>query len=194
MSSELFAPLPNKKYDIIYADPPWRFDIAGQINENWNTIDNKLASNNIYDTLTINDIKKLQVENIAKKDCLLFLWTTGAHLKEAIELGEAWGFKYSTIGFVWHKQWAHFGNYTMPDTEIVLIFKKGKIPQPFTARNIRQFLSEKRTKHSAKPIEIRHRIEKMFAKASRIELFARPPELLGAKQEVKGWDLWGNEV
>ena len=52
--------------------------------------------------------------------------------------------------------------------------------------NIKQFLSEYVDKHSKKPEEIRNRIDKMFSKQSRIELFAR--------QQVEGWDCWGNEV
>lgn len=66
-----------------------------------------------------------------------------------------------------------------------LVFKKGKIPKK-QANNIKQFLSKKVEKHSKKPDEIRERIDAMFNKCSRIELFAR--------QTVDGWDCWGNEV
>jgi len=78
------------------------------------------------------------------------------------------------------------GSYTMSECEICLIGKKGKIPQPRGARNIRQFLSEKKTRHSAKPVEIRNRIEQMFPTQDKIELFAR--------NKTDGWDVWGNEV
>ena len=70
--------------------------------------------------------------------------------------------------------------------EIPLVSIKGKIPQPRGSRKERQFLSELRTKHSKKPDEIRKRIERMFPKQTKIELFAR--------QRYDGWDAWGNEV
>ena len=74
----------------------------------------------------------------------------------------------------------------MSQCEICLVGKKGKIPSPRGARNIRQFLSERRSKHSKKPDEIRDRITAMFPEQSKIELFAR--------QYADGWDCWGNEV
>jgi N6-adenosine-specific RNA methylase IME4 len=67
-----------------------------------------------------------------------------------------------------------------------VVAKKGKIPTPRGARNVRQFLSELRGKHSAKPAEIRNRIEKMFPTQNKVELFAR--------SKSKGWEVWGNEV
>jgi N6-adenosine-specific RNA methylase IME4 len=74
----------------------------------------------------------------------------------------------------------------MSECEICLIGKKGNIPSPRGARNIRQFLSEQKTKHSSKPQEIRKRIEMMFPEQNKVELFAR--------QKIEGWDVWGNEV
>ena len=80
----------------------------------------------------------------------------------------SWGFKYSTVGFVWHKQKALLGSYTMSECELCIIGKKGKIPQPRGARNIRQFLSEKISKHSKKPEDVRNRIVSMFPKQNKI--------------------------
>ena len=74
----------------------------------------------------------------------------------------------------------------MSQCEMCLIFKRGNIPQPRGARNVRQFLSCKRGGHSEKPWLIRDRITEMFPTQSRIELFAR--------QSFPGWDAWGNEV
>ena len=76
-------------------------------------------------------------------------------LDDGIELMKKWGFKYSTIAFIWHKQRANPGHYTMSECEICLVGRRGKIPTPRGARNVRQFLSEMRGKHSAKPTEIR---------------------------------------
>ena len=134
------------------------------------------------------DLCELPVADLLEDDALLFMWTTSTHLPDAMEIAPAWGFEsYSTIGFVWDKQYSTVGFYNLPQTEIVLIFKHGRIPRPRGARNVRQFLSEPRTKHSRKPDEIRRRIEEMFPEQNKLELFHRgePPF---------GWTAWGNEV
>lgn len=88
---DIFSPV--KKYDVIYADPPWRYQ------------DKKCngACALHYDTMKIQDIKDLPVKELAAKDCVIFMWITYPMLKEGIELMEAWGFKYKTIGFQWIK-------------------------------------------------------------------------------------------
>ena len=84
----------NKKYDIIYADPPWRYDRKQA----------KGAAENHYTTMKVEDICKLDVEGMAKKDCVLFLWATFPMLQEAMQVIEAWGFRYKSVAFVWLKQ------------------------------------------------------------------------------------------
>lgn len=173
----------NMKYQIIYADPAWQYKtkeclaktsiLNGDINTH-------------YQTMTLEQLKNLNVKSISEKDSMLFLWVVSPMLKEGIEVMEAWGFKYATIAFIWHKQRANPGHYTMSECEICLVGKKGKIPNPRGSRNERQFLSELRTKHSKKPDEIRNRISKMFPEQTKIELFAR--------QRYEGWSAWGNEV
>jgi len=174
--------LPNKKYNIIYSDPAWNYKGHKQHN---NKESNKSVENH-YTTTTLKDMKNININSISDDDCLLFMWSSSPHLNQAIELGEAWGFKYITIGFVWDKQKVNPSYYTMSQVEICLIFKKGKIPQPRGTRNTRQFLSEMRGKHSKKPDEIRNRITEMFPSQSKIELFAR--------DKYEGWDFWGNEI
>ena len=139
-----------------------------------------------YNAMPIKEMEKLKVDSIAEDNCLLFLWITSPFLKIGIDLIGIWGFEYSTIGFVWNKEKTNPGSYTLSECEICIIGKKGKIPTPRGARNVRQFLSEKRTQHSAKPSEIRDRIGQMFPTQNKVELFAR--------QQVEGWDVWGNEV
>ena len=114
------------------------------------------------------------------------MWATSPHLDQAIELGKAWGFKWATVAFVWDKQRSNPGFYTLSECELCLVFKKGRIPQPRGLRNIRQLVSVKRTNHSAKPEEVRGKIELMFPKQKKIELFART--------RIKGWDAWGLEI
>lgn len=180
----MFENLPGGKFDIIYADPPWLY----QENSKGEPVAMSVAKpiKDHYPTLSLEELSDLDVASIASDDCLLFMWTTGPKLDTAMELGPAWGFKYVTLGFVWDKIKVNPGYYTMSQCEICLIFKRGRIPQPRGQRNIRQMLSEKRTAHSAKPNEIRKRIEAMFPNQKKLELFAR--------EKSEGWTVWGNEI
>ena len=136
--------------------------------------------------MTIEDLKGLPVKEISDCNCLLFMWIVSPMLPEAVELMTSWGFEYATIAFVWYKQKTNPGHYTMSECEICIVGKKGKIPEPRGERNIRQFLSKERGKHSKKPADIRYRITQMFPTQKKIELFSR--------EKIEGWDCWGNEV
>ena len=171
-------------YQIIYADPPW--DYKGQKQHNGKGGKDTGGAVSHYSTMKLPDLKKLNIASICDDDCLLFMWTTSPHLDQAIDLIRAWGFSYATIAFVWDKVAVNPGFYTMSQCEICLVAKRGKIPKPRGARNIRQFLSIKRQRHSAKPDTVRKRIEAMFPDQRKIELFAR--------ESSEGWDCWGNEV
>lgn len=178
----------NKKYNIIYADPPWSYK-QKQINFQHYDRGKKYINsvNEHYNTMSNNELIEMKevINNISEKDCLLFMWATSPNLDVALDLGKKWGFEFKTVAFVWDKQRTNYGFYTLSQCELCLVFKKGKIPKK-QANNIKQFLSKKVEKHSKKPDEIRERIDAMFNKCSRIELFAR--------QTVEGWDCWGNEV
>ena len=181
-------PLPNKKYNIIYADPPWSFkdtfyQNGGRARRN---------INEQYPTMSIKDIGNLPVKNIADKDCILFLWTTDSHLPDSLKVIHSWGFKYKTIGFTWVKQYKsgsycyNFSSYTLKSTEICLIGLKGKLKNIKKKHNIKNLVFAERTTHSKKPLEIRERIVQFCGDLPRIELFAR--------QKADDWDAWGNEV
>lgn len=172
-----------KKYEIIYADPAWQYKTKESLAKT-SILNGEL--NTHYKTMTIAELGELPLGSISDKNSMLFMWVVSPMLPDGIELMKKWGFKYSTIAFIWHKQRTNPGHYTMSECEICLVGKRGTIPTPRGARNVRQFLSEMRGKHSAKPNEIRTRIETMFPTQNKIELFAR--------QESKGWDVWGNEV
>jgi N6-adenosine-specific RNA methylase IME4 len=173
----------TKTYDIIYADPPWQF--RGYTQKGDKSPYNSSADS-YYPTMSLDLLKRFDVPSIAKKDSLLFLWATSPHLPEAIELMATWKFPFMTVGFVWDKKATNPGYYTLSQCELCLIGKRGRIPQPRGARNVRQFISERRTTHSTKPDEVRHRIEEMFPSQDKVELFAR--------KRSTGWDVWGNEV
>lgn len=189
--AELYPELPRKRFDIIYADPPWHYNGKMQFDRSSTSKEDIDLSNKIfissaafkYPTLKTNELAKLPVQNIAKDDCLLFMWTTNPHLDQAIELGNAWGFDYKTVAFVWDKMVHNPGQYTLSYCELCLLFKRGRIPKPRGARNIRQLIHSPRRKHSEKPPEVSKNIEKMFPTQDRIELFAR--------RHVDGWFAWG---
>ena len=176
------------KYEIIYTDPPW--DYKGQTQHGTVSTDTGSASKH-YKTMSVDDmITKFTplLSKITPENCLMFMWTSSPHLDQAIKLGEGWGFDYSTVAFVWYKQKPNPGFYTMSECEIVLLFKKkgGKIPSPRGSRRERQFLAEERREHSRKPDEIRKRIERMFPKQKKLEMFAR--------SSPKGWSVMGNQT
>lgn len=191
---DIYPKLPNQKYDVIYADPPW--DYGGKMQYDKSTIKSEnegfkreifiSAANFKYPTLKIKDLMKLDVESIAADDCILFMWTTGPQMANTIKVGENWGFEYKTVAFVWDKQVHNPGHYTLSQTEFVLVFKRGRFPRPRGARNVRQFVSHPRGRHSEKPEVVIDGITKMFPTQNKIELFAR--------KNFEGWDNWGLEI
>ena len=191
---DLYPKLPNKKFDIIYADPPWHYNGKLQYDKSSTNKDTINLSKKIfistadfkYPTLKLNELMKIPIVKIAKDDCLLFMWSTNPHLAQAIELGKAWGFEYKTVAFVWDKMNHNPGQYTLSNCELCLVFKRGRIPKPRGARNIPQLIRCPRRKHSEKPEEVILGIEKMFPSQQRIELFAR--------KKTSGWSVWGIDV
>ena len=179
-----YAPFPKKKYGIIYADPPW--DYRGQLQHTGVGGKDSGGAVRHYPTVSVSEMETWDIAAISEENCLLFMWSSSPHLDQAIRLGKAWGFRWATVAFVWDKQRVNPGFYTMSQCELCLVFKRGKIPQPRGARNIRQLVQIKRTRHSEKPDAVRKRIEEMFPHQCKIELFAR--------KQTQGWDAWGLEV
>ncbi|WP_369788369.1 MT-A70 family methyltransferase [Rouxiella sp. WC2420] len=193
-------------YQLIYADPPWRYD---------NVISNGAAGNH-YSTMSLTDLIRLPVWSIAADNAVLAMWYTGTHNAEAVKLAEAWGFKVKTMkGFTWVKlnqlaeqhinkaleagQVEDFydfldllneqtrmngGNYTRANSEDLLIAVRGAGLERQNASQ-KQVIYSPLGEHSEKPWEARHRLELLYGDVSRIEFFAR--------QEVPGWDTWGDE-
>ena len=173
-----------KKYNIIYADPSWSFknNKSGTLNG---------TADKHYETMTLEDMKKIPIHKIAADDCVLFMWYVGSQPQEAIDLVEAWGFKIKNMnGFVWvkltTKLLAFFGMgfWTRAGSEAMIIATKGK-PKPLN-KNIRAVRHEVVGRHSEKPAAFRNDIVDLCGDLPRIELFAR--------EKVKGWRSWGNEI
>lgn len=174
----------SKKYNIIYADPPWRYRV-------WSKKGQGRSAESHYPTMDIEDIKALPISDIAAKDCALFMWVTFPCLQEGIETIRALGFEYKTVAFVWVKQnrksdglFTGMGYWTRANAEICLLATRGH-PKRINA-NVRQVILSHVEEHSKKPDEARDRIVQLMGDLPRVELFAR--------QATEGWDVWGNEV
>ena len=176
----------NKKYNIIYADPPWSY------NDKRDKHPRLCGGATVhYNTMSIEEIKNLSIKNIADDNCMLFMWATFPNLQEALDVIKAWGFKYKTLGFSWIKTNKKNGNpffgigyYTKSNCEVCLIAVKGK---PIVVSNhVSSVLISPREEHSKKPSIVRDKIVQLCGDLPRIELFAR--------QKADGWDAWGNEI
>lgn len=170
----------TKKYEVIYADPPWQYE-------------DKMKGHTFaieYETQSLEWIKGLPIKMIAAKDCALFMWATSPLLEQAFGVIKSWGFEYKTVGFVWNKvsnegkNISNIGKWTMGNVEICLLATKGKPKR--IRKDIKQYVKAVRTKHSCKPIVVRERIVQLLGDVPRIEMFAR--------EAVEGWDSFGNEV
>jgi N6-adenosine-specific RNA methylase IME4 len=177
-------PFPNKKYSIIYADPPWEYTKL-------NFYEKKGVNEKVYNRMNIDDIKALPISSISEDNSLLFLWTTNPMLKKSLDVIPAWGFEFTTIAFVWVKTYRSgkeitgMGRYTRSCVELCLLAKKG-VGVVRKDTNVPQIVYSNLEKHSKKPDEIRDRITLLCGNVPRIELFAR--------QKFDGWDNWGNEI
>lgn len=190
-------PFPDKKYQVIYADPPWQFTglgskgiRSGKMREDKPDFHRTIRLEEKYPTMAVDELKLLPVKKIADENSVLFLWTTDGHLPFAIEIMRSWGFEYATVAFVWNKkeksgkQVCYYGYWTMKGTELCLLGRRGKVKP--VRHNVRQLVEATRCNHSQKPDEVRDRIAQLMGDLPRIELFARKRTL--------GWDVWGNEV
>lgn len=173
-----------EKYEVIYADPPWTFRV-------WSKKGGGRSPENHYPTMQLEDIKDLPVQNLAAKNCALFMWVTFPTIREAFSVLDAWGFTYKTVAFVWVKQnrktpslfWG-LGYWTRANAEICLLATKGN-PKRQSAK-VHQVIESPIEAHSKKPDIVRDKIVELVGDLPRIELFAR--------QQTPGWDVWGNEV
>lgn len=166
---------PKKKYQIIYADPPWQYR-KGVVPPN-----RKIE--NHYPTMNIKTILSLSVP--ADENCILYLWTTYPFLVEGLQVINAWGFEYKSC-LVWDKEIIGCGYWFRGQHEFLLVGVRGKVKAPPNSLRISSVFRQRRSKHSQKPDEIRKLISSWYPEEKKIELFAR--------QKVKGWDTWGDEV
>lgn len=173
-----------RKYQIIYADPPWNYNVASKNGTS------RGVAERYYPTMKLEDIKNLPIGTLIDSG-ILFLWATYPNLPQALEVVKSWGFIYKTVAFTWVKRnkksnswfWG-MGRWTRANAELCLLATKGK-PKRINA-GVHSVIDTPLEEHSKKPDEAKRRIIDLVGDLPRIELFAR--------QKTNGWDVWGNEV
>ena len=178
-----------KKYQIIYADPPWAYEFSHT----------RARAITDYSTMDKEQICSLQIKDIADDNSVLLMWVTFPKLEWAFDVMRAWGFKYITNAFTWVKKnpdksyfWG-MGYYTRSNAELCLLGKRGNGVKALS-HSIHSIIDHQIMKHSKKPFIVRNKIVELFGDIPRIELFARKPNLLFDAENYDGWDVWGNEV
>jgi N6-adenosine-specific RNA methylase IME4 len=169
----------TNKFRVIYADPAWSY------NDKQDTPQLGGASKH-YNTMTVNEICNLPVNEISEKDSVLFLWVTSPLLEDAFAVIKSWGFKYKT-SFVWDKVKHNMGHYNSVRHEFLLIATKGScVPDNKKLYDSVQTI-ERNDNHSEKPIEFLDIIDDIYNYGNKLEMFCR-----NIKKEK--WYGWGNEI
>jgi len=168
--------IPDGKYNVIYADPPWKYDFGFDIYG---------AADRHYHTMSIEELCNLPIPELTEDNAVLFLWVTSPKLFDAQRIIKAWGFDYKT-SFVWDKVKHVMGHYNSVRHEFLLVCVKGSFPKQSNTLHDSVIEIERSDEHSEKPDYFRQLIEEMYPKSKKIELFAR--------QIAEGWDAWGNEL
>lgn len=168
-------------HGVIFADPPWQFKTHSSLGMGRN-------ADAWYETMTIEEIKALPVENMSASDSVLLLWTTDPFLRVAFGVIDSWGFEYKTFGFYWVKQNngkfpIGMGYWTRANPELCLLATRGH-PHRQNA-DVEKLIVSNRREHSRKPDETYERIERLCT-GPYLELFAR--------NRQPGWDCLGNEA
>jgi N6-adenosine-specific RNA methylase IME4 len=167
----------TKLYNVIYADPPWRFEAYSE-----ETGMDRSADNH-YPTMSIDEIKELTVP--AADDAVLYLWATVPMLPEALAVMSAWGFTYKSH-IAWVKDKIGTGYWTRNKHELLLIGTRGKIPAPMMGTQPPSAMAVDLLAHSEKPPIFAMMIEHLFPTVPKLEMFCRSAR--------PGWDVMGNEA
>jgi N6-adenosine-specific RNA methylase IME4 len=172
------APIPAGPWDVIVADPPWRFASNSDARPGRN-------ARRHYPTMTTDEIAAMPVAGLASPRALLLLWATSPMLPQALEVMAAWRFRYVSQ-VVWVKHRIGTGYWVRNRHELLLIGRRPGTPCPRPLFTDSVYVAPTR-EHSRKPDGLFPLIDAaMPADFRRIELFARV--------ERPGWTAWGNDT
>jgi N6-adenosine-specific RNA methylase IME4 len=170
--------MPEQRFGVIYADPPWRFEPYSR------ETGMDRAADNHYPTDDLTKIADLAVP--AADDCVLFLWATVPMLTSALFVMHGWGFSYKSH-FIWVKDKIGTGYWNRNKHELLLIGTRGNIPAPAPGYQYESVIPAPIGEHSAKPVGFRQMIEELYPTLPKLEMFARGGQL-------EGWTRWGLEA
>lgn len=173
----------GKKFGVIYADPPWTFNVYSGKGK-------QRSADRYYNTMSLDDIKALPVQQLAADDCALMMWCVSPELDGALDVIQAWGFEYKTVGLCWVKQtkgdnglhWG-MGYWTRANVELCLLATRGAPKR--MAKDVHQVIEAPVSQHSRKPDEAQVRIERLL-NGPYLELFGR--------RASPNWTVWGNQI
>lgn len=176
----------NKKYDILYIDPPWKQSKGGKKAVRKNSSGEPLD----YPVLTLDEIEEhiKQAISLTNRDSVLFLWTIDKYLFEAQQIAEKYGYKLHAR-MIWNKVTGIPAAFTIRfGHEYLLYMYKGKLLPVATEERgkIHSVFTEQVKRHLQKPQVAYEIIERLYPNTSKLEMYAR--------NERSGWDCWGNEV
>ncbi|MGY6709737.1 MAG: MT-A70 family methyltransferase [Rhizobiaceae bacterium] len=186
--------LPVGPFNVIYADPPWRF-------RSWSERGEGKSACQHYDVMDLDALCQMPVDRIAAADAVLFIWVVQPMLPQALRLIDAWGFTYKTVAFCWVKLKGRseqdrlfyaaedvrlgMGYHTRAGMEQCWLATRGHGYDRFSRREA-QVCFEGMREHSRKPDQIAESIASLTGNVPRLELFARTRR--------PGWHAWGNEI
>jgi N6-adenosine-specific RNA methylase IME4 len=177
---------PTERYQVIYADPPWRFETRSPAGM-------QKSPEGHYPTLSDQEIAALPVARIACPSSVLLLWSTVPKLPSGLAVMAAWGFEYRTH-FAWVKSAADrrhlrlgLGYWNRNAHELLLLGVRGRPSAPLPADKWPSVIVAKPGRHSEKPTAFLLLAERSFPQRTKIELFRRG-------RPRPGWACWGNET
>lgn len=173
--------LPDGTFDIVLADPPWRFKTRTDKGRS-RSPDGPLGH---YQTMSTEDIAALPIRALSSRDAVLYMWVTVPFLEIALGIANAWGFAYKS-SMVWIKERKATGYWARNRHEIILICKRGRFPAPAPPLRPDSVIQGQQRGHSHKPDALHEIIEAAWPDAKKVELFAR--------RHRPGWQAWGDQL
>jgi N6-adenosine-specific RNA methylase IME4 len=176
----------SNKYEVVYADPPWKQSKGGAKAVRKNSSGKPLE----YPVCSLEEIRGhlKQAVSLTEENSVLFLWTIDKYLFEAQEMAESMGYKLHAR-MIWDKVTGIPAAFTVRygHEYLLYMYKEKLTPVAMEERGkIHTVFREQVKRHSQKPEKAYEIIERLYPNSKKIELYAR--------KHRQGWDCWGNEV